>query len=557
MQQLNRQLRFDDVVETYASKPNPSVKMKQQYLFALEHRSALQSTLPKAEVPSLAAGQDSSRPLYFTYPSKESPWHWVMPVLGKLVMTGVVGYCFYLLYTSKAGGRGIIDSKKQISVAESSSVRFSDVQGIDECKAELQDIVDFLKHPSKYLQVGAKLPKGVLLTGSPGTGKTLLAKAIAGEAGVKFFYASGSDFEEVFVGLGAKRIRELFKEAKLNAPCIVFIDEIDAIGGRRGGHDANFNRQSLNQLLVEIDGFKSADNVIVIGATNLPQNLDPALMRSGRFDKEVKIPFPDVRGRKKIFKLYLSKVKHDQSVDPKVMAHMTYGLTGADIANLVNSAVMNSVKAQRDAFTMEDFDLAVERKWMGVDRKSLSVTETEKMNTALHETGHVLVTLLTKGPSQLYKVNILPRGNALGVTINIAYKDKVLESTEELLASIDISMGGRCAEELFVGREHLTTGCRSDMTKAVSTVYGAVMNGMFSDYTGLVFTSDLANEGLAQRNLIDNTVERVLKESRLRVMKLLQDNSGLALYIAKHLKDRESLSAAEVKELVERFNHSL
>jgi ATP-dependent metalloprotease len=553
---------FPQVIDTFNSQPKPSVKAKQQYLFALEHSKLLHFS-PLFSPPQTSQlqqpGSSESNPMYFTSSKNAHENTTKLTLLFRICLRIALigGFGWYLYYYAPKGGGGMssmLDGKKQINVAEMSSVRFSDVQGIDECKVELQDLVAFLKNPRKFVEKGAKLPKGVLLTGEPGTGKTLLAKAIAGEAGVKFFYASGSDFEEVFVGLGARRVRELFAEAKNQAPCIVFIDEIDALGGSRASRDINFNRQSLNQLLVELDGFKSSDNVVVIGATNLPQNLDTALKRSGRFDKEINIPLPDIKGREDIFKLYISKVSHDPSVDVGDMARMTFGNTGADIANLVNMAVLNSVKEGRDAFTMEDFELAIERTLMGVDRRSLVVTDEEKMNTALHEIGHVLTTLLTKGANRLYKVNILPRGNALGVTISVLEKDYHFTSMQELLARVDVSMGGRCAEELFTGRENLTTGCGGDMTSAIQNTYYAVSSGMFSDLTGIVFASSLEEEGQTQRDLIDKSVEQVLKESRLRVMKLLKDNSGLCLYLAKHLKEKESLSAEQVLQLVEDYN---
>mmetsp|Transcript_16545 Transcript_16545/g.29805 ORF Transcript_16545/g.29805 Transcript_16545/m.29805 type:complete len:531 (+) Transcript_16545:141-1733(+) len=528
--------------------------MKQQYLFALEHHRLTTPLQPTTLTPAntLSPGHSPHNPLYFQALVEK---HWTTNFVNsvKIGVSLIIILVAYSIYRTNKILPGI--SEKKINVAETSNVRFDDVRGIDECKAELQEIVAFLKDPRKFQQSGAKLPKGVLLTGEPGTGKTLLAKAIAGEAGVKFFFASGSDFDEVFVGLGAKRIRELFEEAKRNAPCIVFIDEIDALGGSRASKDINFNRQSLNQLLVEIDGFKTTDNIIVIGATNLPGNLDSALKRSGRFDKEVNIPLPDIRGRIEIFNLYLSRVKHSPDVDVRHMANMTFGKTGADISNIVNLAVLNSVKAGREAFDMRDFDLAIERTLVGVDRKSLVVTEEEKMNTALHEMGHVIATLFTKGANKLYRVNILPRGNALGVTISIPDHDMYSQTIQEVLASIDVSMGGRCAEELFSGRENLTTGCGSDMSNAVQRAYLAVGSGMFPELTGMLYEDDLRDAGVEKRNLIDKSVEQLLKESRMRVMELLSANKGLVLYLAKHLKEQENLSAADVIGLMEQYNN--
>mmetsp|Transcript_217 Transcript_217/g.202 ORF Transcript_217/g.202 Transcript_217/m.202 type:complete len:451 (+) Transcript_217:377-1729(+) len=450
----------------------------------------------------------------------------------------------------------MLDSTKHIITAEKTNVTFDDVRGIDECREELSEIVDYLSNPEKYHSTGAKMPKGILMTGRPGTGKTLLAKAIAGEAGVKFYFNSGSDFEEVFVGLGAKRIRELFREAKRNAPCIIFIDEIDALGASRKSKDFNYNRQSLNQLLVEMDGFEPKDNILVIGATNYPESLDHALKRAGRFDKVIDIPMPDKKGRTQILELYLKKVYHDETVTPEIVAKGTIGMTGADLANVVNLAVLNAVKEGRSACNINDVERSIDRILMGVERRSLSLTDEEKLNTAIHEVGHALTAVLTQGADPLHKTTILPRGPSLGMTVSLPDKDKVSINREEILARIDVAMGGRAAEEIFLGIDNLTTGCSSDLDKATQTAYHYTKGGMFDEITGLVNLNALDDdsEGVAQRDLIDKAVRDILDESYKRTKEKLLKNKSLLMYIAKNLVERETLTQEEFSNLIKEFS---
>lgn len=345
--------------------------------------------------------------------------------------------------------------------AQDQSTRFSDVHGCDEAKEELQEVVQFLKDPSKFSSLGGKLPKGVLLVGPPGTGKTLLARAVAGEAGVPFFYMSGSEFDEIYVGVGAKRVRELFNNARSKAPAIIFIDELDAIGSKRNDRDPAYVKQSLNQLLTEMDGFSQDTNVIVIAATNLPGTLDKALTRPGRFDRNINVPLPDVRGRMEILKNKMKNVQIGTDVDEESLARGTPGFSGAELENLINQAAVRASKGQHQKVTMLDFEWAKDRIMMGAERRSMVVQEKDKLMTAYHEGGHALIRLRTKGATPLYKVTIMPRGHALGITFGLEEMDKVSMTKAEMLAEIDVSMAGKVAEELIYGADNVTSGASS------------------------------------------------------------------------------------------------
>lgn len=454
----------------------------------------------------------------------------------------------------KGPSGNMFDTSKHIITAEKSNITFDDVRGIDECKQELEEIVDYLKNPGRFHDAGAKMPKGILLTGRPGTGKTLLAKAIAGEANVKFFFNSGSDFEEVFVGLGAKRIRELFKEAKKAAPCIIFIDEIDALGASRKSKDFNYNRQSLNQLLVEMDGFDAKDNILIIGATNFAESLDHALKRAGRFDKVIDVPLPDKKGRAQILDLYLKKIYHDESITSEIVAKSSIGMTGADLANLVNLAVLNAVKEGRSACNIHDVEVSIDRIYMGVERRSLTLNDEEKLNTAIHEVGHALAAVYTKGADPLHKTTILPRGPSLGMTVSLPDKDKVSINREEVLAKIDVAMGGRAAEEIFLGVDNITTGCSDDLSKATQIAYHHVKGGMFDEITGLVNLHSVDKEGSEQRAVIDDTVKKILDESYNRVKNKLVSNKSLLIHLAKNLVEKETLTKDEFTHIMSEFS---
>ena len=415
--------------------------------------------------------------------SKDGPLHVVVDeTLGGIVFRWVKFLLWFGLFTYlsliivtmliegmsvlKRPGGGKVESEAK---AEQQKARFTDVHGADEAKEELQEMVEFLRNPEKFSQLGGKLPKGILLVGPPGTGKTLLARAVAGEAGVPFFYMSGSEFDEVYVGVGAKRVRELFAAAKAKSPAIVFIDELDAIGGRRNARDAAYVKQTLNQLLTELDGFDQSSGVIIIGATNFPQLLDKALTRPGRFDRHVTVELPDVRGRLAILKHHSKKIKAAKDVDLQSIAQLTSGLSGAELENIVNQAAVHASKAKATSVRREDFDWAKDRVIMGAEKKTMVITPEEKEMTAYHEAGHALVGLFTKESSAtLYKVTVLPRGYSLGHTANLPEMDKYSYTVENYMAMIDIALGGKLAEEIVYGTNKVTSGASSVRSSLLS-----------------------------------------------------------------------------------------
>src|SRR4026209_2761296 len=416
-------------------------------------------------------------------PPDESPWYITFLVTwGPFVL--FLGLWFFLMRQMQMGGNKALSfgkSRARLLTEERKKVMFSDVAGCDEAKNEVLEIIEFLKDPRKFQKLGGRIPKGVLIVGPPGTGKTLLAKAIAGEASGPFFSISGSDFVEMFVGVGASRVRDLFEQGKKNAPCIIFIDEIDAVGRHRGaglggGHDER--EQTLNQLLVEMDGFETNEGVILIAATNRPDVLDPALLRPGRFDRQVVVPRPDIEGREKILAVHMKKVPLAPDVDPRTIARGTPGFSGADLANLVNEAALLAARKGKRLVAMDEFEEAKDKVMMGAERKSMVMTEDEKKATAYHEAGHALVSLHVPGCDPLHKVTIIPRGRALGVTWNLPERDRYSMSMKQMKARLALCFGGRIAEQLIYGRDALNTGASNDiqqatdMARAMVTEYG-------------------------------------------------------------------------------------
>lgn len=382
-----------------------------------------------------------------------------------LLYFGLFGYLSLVMVTVAVETSGVLKkvglSTPNQAQPQNQTVRFSDVHGCEEAKEELQELVEFLKNPEKFSTLGGKLPKGVLLTGPPGTGKTLLARAVAGEAGVPFFFASGSEFDEMYVGVGAKRIRELFSSARAKAPAIIFIDELDAIGSKRIDKDPAYVKQSLNQLLTELDGFSQDTGIIIIAATNLPKLLDKALTRPGRFDRNVVVPLPDVRGRAAILKHHMKNVQVATDVDETIIARGTTGFSGADLENLINQAAVHASRNKANKVSMADLDWSKDKIMMGAERRSQVIRDKDKLMTAYHEAGHALVGYYTKAASPMYKVTIMPRGPALGITYYMPEMDKVSLAKKEILALIDVSMGGKAAEEIVYGEDDVTTGCSS------------------------------------------------------------------------------------------------
>lgn len=447
------------------------------------------------------------------------------------------------------GARNFLNSRFVVKPEGDSGKRFKDVQGIDEFRDELEDLVDFIKNKKKYTDVGAYIPKGVLLTGPPGTGKTLLAKAIAGEAGCSFFYKSGSEFEEMYVGVGAKRVKELFAAARNNSPSIIFIDEIDALSTERSSLMNQVSRQTLNQLLTEMDGFKPLENVIVIAATNLPERLDKAILRPGRFDKLINVPYPDAKGRKEILQYYLSKVKYDpQLISIDTIVKSTTGFTGASIKNLVNIAVLNAVKEERPKAIQTDFEFALDRITMGTGRTTMVVSEEDKLMTAYHEGGHTLINILVKSGFPLHKVTILPRGGALGFTAMLPNDDMYFMNKQEIMKQIQVALGGRVAEEIVYGNEDITTGCSSDMDKATDLAYKYLREwGMNSNYLVSTRKDDMSE---SYNFNIDKEAQNLVKDALDRTRKLLRDNRKNLDILAHTLVTKETMSKDEIHSLL-------
>lgn len=432
-----------------------------------------------------------------------------------------------------------------------STVMFVDVQGCDEARAELQEIVDFLRNPGKFSALGGKLPKGVLLTGPPGTGKTLLARATAGEASVPFFFMSGSEFDELYVGVGAKRIRELFNQAREKAPAIIFIDELDVIGGKRNPKDQAFSKQTLNQLLVELDGFSQSLGVVVIGATNFPESLDKALIRPGRFDKEIVVDLPDVRGRLNILKHHMHNIEISDDVDPIILARGTPGLSGAELMNLVNQAAIHASQLSSSSVNMEHFEWAKDRMLMGASKKNMVLTEESRINTAYHEAGHAIMAMFSKGATPLYKATILPRGRALGITFQLPELDKVDLSKKECYARLDVCMGGRIAEEIINGKENVTSGCSSDLSNATNVAREMVTSYGMSDDIGPIKISDNWNIWSSKlKDMVDSEIRNLLLSSEIRTRNLLLEKKLELERLAEGLLEYETLTKDEMEKII-------
>ncbi len=477
-------------------------------------------------------------------------------------------WIFFMRQMQGGGGRamGFGKSRARLLTEKVGRITFDDVAGIDEAKQELEEIVEYLKDPQKFQRLGGKIPKGVLLVGPPGTGKTLLARAIAGEANVPFFTISGSDFVEMFVGVGASRVRDMFEQGKKNAPCIIFIDEIDAVGRHRGaglGGGNDEREQTLNQLLVEMDGFEANEGVILIAATNRPDVLDPALLRPGRFDRQVVVPNPDVVGREKILKVHMRKVPLASDVDPRIIARGTPGFSGADLANLVNEAALMAARKGKRSVGMTEFEQAKDKVLMGTERRSMVMTEDEKKLTAYHEGGHALVMLYAEGHEPLHKVTIIPRGRALGVTMFLPERDKYSQSKMELEAMVASLFGGRVAEELIFGTQKVTTGASDDIRRATNLARRMVTEFGFSEKLGPLRYSENEEEvflghSVTQRKnvsdatakVIDEEIRRIVEEGERRARTILTDHLEELHALAQGLLEFETLSVDEIKRII-------
>jgi cell division protease FtsH len=482
----------------------------------------------------------------------------------------ILGVAFFALrQMQKGGGSGAMGfgkSKAKMLTERQGRVTFADVAGIDEAREELEEIVEFLRDPQRFSKLGGQIPKGALLVGSPGTGKTLLARAIAGEAGVPFFTISGSDFVEMFVGVGASRVRDMFEQAKKNAPCIVFIDEIDAVGRHRGhglGNSNDEREQTLNQLLVEMDGFEANEGIIIIAATNRPDVLDPALLRPGRFDRQVVVPIPDIEGREKILAVHMKKVPLAPDVNPRTIARGTPGFSGADLANLVNEAALLAARRNKRLVAMQEFEDAKDKVMMGAERRSMVMTEDEKKMTAYHEAGHAIVSVNEPASDPIHKATIIPRGRALGMVMRLPERDSYSYHRDKMLANLSVSMGGRVAEELIFGYDKVSSGASSDIQYATGLARNMVTKWGMSDklgplqyeeqqegYLGMggtarLFASDETNK------VIDAEIRTLVDTAHARATEVLKTQEDKLHLLAQALLEYETLTGEEIKELLE------
>ena len=502
-------------------------------------------------------------------PEDDSPWYFVLLVnwFPMLLLIGV--WIFFMRQMQAGGGKAMSFGKSRARLLNENQARvtFSDVAGVDEAKDELQEVIAFLKDPKKFTRLGGRIPKGCLLVGPPGTGKTLLARAIAGEAGVPFFSISGSDFVEMFVGVGASRVRDLFVQAKKQAPCIVFVDEIDAVGRQRGaglggGHDER--EQTLNQLLVEMDGFEANDGVILIAATNRPDVLDPALLRPGRFDRRVVVPRPDVKGREGILAVHSRQVPLDGDVDIRVLARGTPGFAGADLENLVNEAALLAARNDKDKVNMNDFELAKDKVMMGTERKSMIISDEEKRNTAYHESGHALVAKMLPGADPVHKVTIIPRGMALGLTQQLPMDERHSQDKQHLLNNVTILFGGRVAEELVL--DNMTTGAGNDIERATELAHRMVCEWGMSEKLGPMTFGKKEEQIFLGRDFtqqqdysestaveIDREVRHIIQECYSKAKEILTTHIELLHRVSKELLDKEVLDGAEIDVIVKEY----
>ena len=561
-----QELSFDKALTQIRNKDISELTLKQDVLeLTNKNGEKFTAKLDASDAPreSILKAADESGTKVSLEPAS-SGWGWIV-LINALPFLLLIGFLAFTLRQMQAGGNKALSfgkSKAKLLNNQQKRITFKDVAGVEEAKDELQEIIEFLKDPQKFQKLGGRIPKGVLMVGPPGTGKTLLAKAVAGEANVPFFSISGSDFVEMFVGVGASRVRDLFEQGKKNAPCIIFIDEIDAVGRHRGaglggGHDER--EQTLNQLLVEMDGFESNDGVILMASTNRPDVLDPALLRPGRFDRQVIVSYPDVRGREGILKVHTRKIPLDESINVNVIARGTPGFTGADLANLVNEAALSAARRNQKVVTMHDLEFAKDKVMMGPERRSMVVSEKERRLTAIHEAGHTIVGLNIPESDPVHKVTIVPRGRALGVTYYLPEQDVLGRTQEELLAMIANAMGGRIAEEIFIGR--ITTGASNDIERATELARQMVCTYGMSELGPLAFGKKeeqifLGREIAQHRDFsedtaikIDQEVKRIISEQYERARKILSENKQVMESMTQALLERETLDSVQIRRI--------
>jgi cell division protease FtsH len=568
------QLSYGELVTKVQEGKIAKMTVKQSEVVALdkdnnEFRTPLDNVFVKRDLMNMATVEKDANGKARVEKVEEEPASsgmlWTV-LLSWAPILFIIGIWIFMLRQMQSGGNKALSfgkSRAKLLNNQQKRVTFKDVAGVEEAKEELQEIIEFLKEPQKFQKLGGRIPKGVLMMGPPGTGKTLLARAIAGEANVPFFSISGSDFVEMFVGVGASRVRDLFEQGKKNAPCIIFIDEIDAVGRHRGaglggGHDER--EQTLNQLLVEMDGFESNDGVILIASTNRPDVLDPALLRPGRFDRRVVVSRPDVRGREGILKVHTRKIPLGEDVDISVIARGTPGFTGADLANLVNEAALNAARYNKKLVAMPDFELAKDKVLMGAERKSMVISNEEKRITAYHEAGHTLVGLKVPNADPVHKVTIIPRGMALGVTQQLPEGDRHNYTKEYLLGQIAILMGGRIAEESFLGS--ITTGASNDIERATELARAMVCEYGMSELGPLTFGKKeeqifLGREIAQHRDFsedtaikIDQEVKKIVSEQYGRAKQIIEENRDTMVRLSETLLERESLDSVQIRRIV-------
>ncbi len=563
---LPDELIFSDFMEKLNAGQIDEVIIKENEIFGRLKGGSTFKTYA-ADYPDLVKELRSKDVKITVKPPVNNPWYVSFFFSWGPIIFLVLVWVFFMRQMQIGGNRAMSfgKSKARLISEKSPKVTFNDVAGVEEAKSEVQEIIDFLKDPQKFTKLGGKIPKGVLMVGPPGTGKTLLAKAIAGEADVPFYSISGSDFVEMFVGVGASRVRDLFEQAKKNAPCIIFIDEIDAVGRHRGaglggGHDER--EQTLNQLLVEMDGFEGKEGRIVIAATNRPDVLDPALLRPGRFDRQVIVSHPDVKGREEILKVHTREIPVAENIDLAVVARGTPGFTGADLANLVNEAALIAARKSRETVDEEDFDEAKDKVLMGVERRSMIISDEEKKNTAFHEAGHTLVARLTPGTDPIHKVSIIPRGRALGVTQQLPIDERYTHSKEYLKNTLKVLLGGRSAEEIAL--KHLTTGAGNDLERATEIARKMVTEWGMSDKMGpLTFGKKdeqifLGREIAKHKDYSEKTAEDIDIEVKNFVVEayktsheMLKENFDILEAIANKLLEKETMDATEIDVVIE------
>ena len=566
----DKMINYSTFVEDVQRGDIESIVVKGSIIEGLrKDRTAFKTTRPAVSDDGLMGDLlDNRVDVIGQEPEQQSLWSQLLVASFPILLILAIFMCFMRQMQGGAGGRGgpmgFGKSKARLLAPDQINTTFSDVAGVDEAKEEVHELVDFLRDPTRFQRLGGRIPQGVLMVGPPGTGKTLLAKAIAGEAKVPFFSIAGSDFVEMFVGVGASRVRDMFEQAKKQAPCIIFIDEIDAVGRHRGGGHGGGNderEQTLNQLLVEMDGFEGNEGIIVIAATNRPDVLDKALLRPGRFDRQVYVGLPDIRGREQILKVHAKKVPLDDKVDLGVIARGTPGFSGADLANLINEAALFSARANRRLVSGEEFEKARDKVMMGTERRSMVMSEKEKENTAFHEAGHAIIGRLMPEHDPVHKVSIIPRGRALGVTQFLPEEDKYSLSKLQLKSQLCSLFGGRIAEELIHGEEGVTTGASNDIERAtqmarnmvsrwgLSDKMGPILygeeEGQPSGVPGSIYSADTARE-------IDIEVRKLLDDCYGRSVKILEDNKDILYSMKDALMDYETIDSEQVDDLMQR-----